>query len=100
MLCFEHLSTSRRDVIQVQAGIKEAAPYLASIYETRFIESFKSYVASPFLDTSPGLVGISHAVVDNPNLVLKRAIEGKTVKNTVVLAVSSATSPAFWRGSR
>jgi hypothetical chaperone protein len=46
VLCFEHSSTSRHDV-QAQAGIKAIRAYLTSIYEMRFIQSFKSHVASP-----------------------------------------------------
>lgn len=49
VLCFEHLSTSRHDV-QAQAGIKAIRAYLTSIYETRFIQSFKSHIASPLFD--------------------------------------------------
>jgi hypothetical chaperone protein len=49
VLCFEQLSTSRHDV-QAQAGIKAIHAYLTSIYETRFIQSFKSHVASPIFD--------------------------------------------------
>src|SRR5262245_15491655 len=49
VLCFEHLSTSRHDV-QAQAGIKAIRAYLTSIYETRFIQSFKSHVASSLFD--------------------------------------------------
>lgn len=46
VLCFEHLSASRHD-IEVQAGTKAIRAYLTSIYETRFVQSFKSHVASP-----------------------------------------------------
>src|SRR5215470_19679091 len=49
VLCFEHLSASRLDV-QAQAGIKAIRAYLTSIYETRFIQSFKSHIASPLFD--------------------------------------------------
>jgi hypothetical chaperone protein len=49
VLCFEHLSTSRHDV-QAQAGIKAIRAYLTSVFETRFIQSFKSHVASPTFD--------------------------------------------------
>jgi hypothetical chaperone protein len=49
VLCFEHLSTSRHD-IQAQAGTKAIRSYLTSIYETRFIQSFKSHVASAIFD--------------------------------------------------
>jgi len=49
VLCFEHLSASRHDV-QAQAGGKAILAYLTSIYETRFIQSFKSHVASAIFD--------------------------------------------------
>ena len=49
VLCFEHLSASRYDV-QAQAGIKAIRAYLTSIYDTRFIQSFKSHIASPLFD--------------------------------------------------
>jgi hypothetical chaperone protein len=49
VLCFEHLSASRHDV-QAQAGSQAILAYLTSIYETRFIQSFKSHVASAIFD--------------------------------------------------
>lgn len=49
VLCFEHLSASRYDVA-AHAGIKAIRAYLNSIYETRFIQSFKSHVASQIFD--------------------------------------------------
>jgi hypothetical protein len=54
---------------------------------------------SEFRTPPEGLVGIDQAIVDNPNLVLKRALEGKRVKHTVVLDVSSNLStPVFGGG--
>jgi hypothetical protein len=54
---------------------------------------------SEFRTPPGGLVGIDQAIVDNPNLVLKRALAGVTIKNTVVLDVSSDTStPVFGGG--
>jgi len=54
---------------------------------------------SEFRTPPAGLVGIDQAIVGNPNLVLKRALEGKTIKNTVVLDVSSDQStPVFGGG--
>jgi nucleoid-associated protein YgaU len=54
---------------------------------------------SEFRSPPAGLVGIDQAIVNNPNLVLKRALEGKTIKNTVVLDVSSDQStPVFGGG--
>src|ERR1700739_4291361 len=49
VLCFERLSASRHD-IEAKAGSKAIRAYLASIYETRFIQSLKSHVASPLFD--------------------------------------------------
>jgi hypothetical chaperone protein len=49
VLCFEHLSASRHDV-QAEAGSKAIRACLTSIYETRFIQSFKSHIASPIFD--------------------------------------------------
>jgi hypothetical chaperone protein len=49
VLCFEHLSASRHDV-EAYAGMKAIRAYLRSVHETRFIQSFKSHVASPIFD--------------------------------------------------
>jgi hypothetical chaperone protein len=49
VLCFEHLSASRHDV-EAHAGMKAIRAYLSSIHETRFIQSFKSHVASQIFD--------------------------------------------------
>ena len=49
VLCFEHLSASRHDV-EAHAGMKAIRAYLSSIHETRFIQSFKSHVASAIFD--------------------------------------------------
>ena len=54
---------------------------------------------SQFRTAPDGLAGIDQAIVNNPNLVLKRALAGKTIKNTVVLDVSSDQStPVFGGG--
>lgn len=54
---------------------------------------------SEFRTPAAGLVGIDQLIVDNPNLVLKRAREGKRLKNTVVLDVSSdSITPVFGGG--
>jgi hypothetical protein len=61
----------------------------------------ESTLSSPsdFRTIPAGLVGIDQAIVDNPNVVLKRALEGKRIKNTVVLDVSSDLStPVFGGG--
>src|SRR6201998_3962110 len=49
VLCFERLSASRHD-IRAQAGSKAIRAYLGSIYETRFIQSLKSHIASSLFD--------------------------------------------------
>jgi hypothetical chaperone protein len=49
VLCFEHLSASRHDVA-ASAGLKAIHAYLTSGHETRFIQSFKSHVASQLFD--------------------------------------------------
>jgi hypothetical chaperone protein len=49
VLCFEQLSASRFDV-EAHAGMQAIRAYLASACETRFIQSFKSHVASAAFD--------------------------------------------------
>ena len=49
VLCFEQLAVSRFDV-EASAGMKAIRAYLTSVYETRFIQSFKSHVASAMFD--------------------------------------------------
>jgi hypothetical protein len=49
VLCFEHLSASRHDVA-ASAGLKAIHAYLSSRHETRFLQSFKSHVASELFD--------------------------------------------------
>jgi hypothetical chaperone protein len=49
VLCFEQLAASRFDV-EASAGMKAITAYLTSAYETRFIQSFKSHVASAIFD--------------------------------------------------
>jgi hypothetical chaperone protein len=49
VLCFEHLSASRHDV-EASAGLKAIRAYLTSTHDTRFIQSFKSHVASAVFD--------------------------------------------------
>src|SRR5438045_9624844 len=48
-LCFEQLAASRFDV-EASAGMKAIRAYLTAAYETRFIQSFKSHVASAIFD--------------------------------------------------
>jgi len=55
---------------------------------------------SKFRTSAEGLVGIDQDIVNNPNLVLKRALADRIIKNTVVLNVSSDTStPVFGGGT-
>lgn len=55
---------------------------------------------SGFRTPAEGLVNIDQTIVDNPNLVLKSALSGRTIKNTVALTVSSDTStPVFGGGT-
>jgi hypothetical chaperone protein len=49
VLCFEQLPTSRFDV-RAYAGTRAIRTYLTSAYETRFIQSFKSHIASQIFD--------------------------------------------------
>jgi len=49
VLCFEQLSASRFDV-EAHAGMQAIRAYLSSAHETRFIQSFKSHVASAAFD--------------------------------------------------
>jgi len=49
VLCFEQLSASRFD-IEVHAGMQAICAYLSSVHELRFIQSFKSHVASTAFD--------------------------------------------------
>jgi hypothetical chaperone protein len=49
VLCFEQLSASRFDV-EAHAGMQAIRAYLNLAHETRFIQSFKSHVASPGFD--------------------------------------------------
>jgi hypothetical chaperone protein len=49
VLCFEQLSASRFDV-EAHAGMQAIRAYLNSAHETRFIQSFKSHVASTAFD--------------------------------------------------
>ncbi len=49
VLCFEQIAANRFDVV-AYAGMKAIRAYLASAHETRFIQSFKSHVASAIFD--------------------------------------------------
>jgi nucleoid-associated protein YgaU len=60
----------------------------------------ESTLATPseFRTPAAGLINIDQAIVDNPNLVLKRALDGTVIENTVVLVVSSDTTPVLGGG--
>ena len=90
-------------------SLSSAGPHIHDINTTPFqignpgkLMPFpESNLANPtqFRTPAKGLGGIDQAIVDNPNLVLKRALEVKTIKNTVVLDVSSDVStPVFGGG--
>jgi len=51
-----------------------------------------------FRTAGPGLTGITQAMVDNPNSVLAAGIEGKTISNTVVLSVTTSSTPIVGGG--
>jgi hypothetical chaperone protein len=103
VLCFEHLSTSRHD-IQAQAGIKAIRAYLTSIYETRFIQSFKSHVASPIFDETrifnrgykfEDLLSVffRHAIADADGQLTERG--GRVVSGRPVAFVGAAPDEAL-----
>src|ERR1700722_19681880 len=50
VLCFENASSPGRIDIRAHAGIEAIRSFLASAWETRFIQSFKSHVASRAFD--------------------------------------------------
>jgi hypothetical protein len=91
------------------AGTTAEGPHIADINITPFLignpaklVSFpESDLSTPanFRSRPQDIVGIDQAMVANPNVVLQRALAGKTIKNTVVLDVSSDTStPVFGGG--
>jgi hypothetical chaperone protein len=49
VLCFEQVAAGRYDV-EASAGMRAIRAYLTSAHETRFIQSFKSHVASAIFD--------------------------------------------------
>jgi hypothetical protein len=56
-------------------------------------------VPTNFRSPTADIAGITQAMVDNPNSVLLSALSGKTIKNTVVLDVSSnPTAPVLGGG--
>ncbi len=91
------------------ASTSQERPHITDINITPFVignprkpvDFPESTLSTPtaFRTRAAGLVGIDQAIVDNPNVVLKRAIEGRTFKNTVALDISSDTStPVFGGG--
>src|SRR5215469_12904100 len=103
VLCFEHLSASRYDV-QAQAGIKAIRAYLTSIYDTRFIQSFKSHIASPNFDETrifgrgyrfEDLLAVffRHAIADAGGQLAERG--GRVVSGRPVAFVGAAPDEAL-----
>jgi hypothetical chaperone protein len=72
VLCFEHLSASRHDVA-ASAGLKAIHAYLTSLHETRFIQSFKSHVASQVFDETR-IFGRSYKFEDLLSVFFRHAI--------------------------
>jgi hypothetical chaperone protein len=72
VLCFEHLSASRHD-IAATAGLKAIHAYLTSVHETRFIQSFKSHVASQIFDETR-VFGRSYKFEDLLSVFFRHAI--------------------------
>jgi hypothetical protein len=104
-------------VAQGIASLSSEVPVITDINVTPFVIGNPAKLVTTFPESNlsnpsefrtppSGLIGIDQAIVDNPNLVLKRALEGKTIKKTVVLDVSSRSvfggglaSTAFLQGS-
>jgi len=96
-------------IAQGVASTSREGPHITDINITPFVignpakpvafpESNLS-IPSEFRTLPEGLVGIDQAFVDNPNVVLKRALQGTAIKNTVALTVSSdAGTPVFGGG--
>jgi hypothetical protein len=96
-------------IAQGVASTSQEGPHITDINITPFVignpakpvafpESNLS-IPSEFRTPREGLAGIDQAFVDNPNVVLKRALHGTPIKNTVALTVSSdAGTPVFGGG--
>ncbi len=70
-------------------------------HPTQKIHFPESNLSTPtnFRSPPPNIVGITQAMVDDPNTVLTAALSGQTVKKTVVLTVSSdPTAPVLGGG--
>ena len=52
-----------------------------------------------FRTRGAGLDGITQAMIDNPNSVLAAGVEGKTISNTVVLIVTTNSTPIVGGGT-
>jgi hypothetical chaperone protein len=107
VLCFEQLSASRFDV-EAQAGMQAIRAYLNSAQETRFIQSFKSHVASTAFDETrifgrgykfEDLLAVffRHLVSDADGQLARR--DGRVVSGRPVRFVGSAPDEvlATWR---
>ena len=91
--------------------LSSEGPNISDINITPFVIGDPAKLITPFPESNlsnpsefrtppEGLVGIDQAMVDNPNLVVKRALKEKAIKNTVVLDVSSDQHSGFWRRAR
>jgi hypothetical chaperone protein len=72
VICFEQLSASRHDV-QAEAGGAAIRAYLTSVYETRFIQSLKSHVASGIFDGTR-IFGRAYQFADLLSVFFRHAI--------------------------
>jgi hypothetical chaperone protein len=103
VLCFEHLSASRHDVV-ASAGLKAIQAYLTSLHETRFIQSFKSHVASQIFDETR-IFGRGYKFEDLLSVFFRHAIGdadgqlddlgGRVVSGRPVAFVGSAPDEAL-----
>jgi hypothetical chaperone protein len=101
VLCFEH--AGRHD-IEATAGFAAIRAYLASIYETRFIQSFKSHVASVVFDETR-VFGKGYKFEDLLTIFFRHAIRdavgqlddlaGRVVSGRPVAFVGSAPDEAL-----
>lgn len=101
VLCFEH--AGRHDV-EATAGYAAIRAYLTSIYETRFIQSFKSHVASTVFDETR-VFGRSYNFEDLLTIFFRHAVRdaagqlddlaGRVVSGRPVAFVGSAPDEAL-----
>ncbi|MBE7190622.1 hypothetical protein [Jatrophihabitans endophyticus] len=52
-----------------------------------------------FRTSGAGLTGITQAMVDNPNSVLAAGVQGKTITKTIVLVVTTSSTPIVGGGT-